>query len=197
MMATGTRRSDVILGPVLRLRRSRPYLLDVIVGLGYPAPRGICAPAWNSCMDQCRQSSADQLEADPDRAAAVPRPAHPERTRMLEEQPVHEAAFWFDLVCRHGPALHVAGDPDRIRTCGPQIRNLMLYPAELRGRPRKGIGAAARSINSGDQFTRFGGTTGSGKGAIGIPSSASDFACSRVALPWTCSDATSPLCMAL
>ncbi len=25
------------------------------------------------------------------------------------------------------------GDPDRIRTCDPQIRNLMLYPAELRG----------------------------------------------------------------
>ncbi len=27
-----------------------------------------------------------------------------------------------------------AGVPDRIRTCGPQIRNLVLYPAELRGR---------------------------------------------------------------
>ena len=27
------------------------------------------------------------------------------------------------------------GDPDRIRTCGLQIRNLSLYPAELRGRP--------------------------------------------------------------
>ena len=26
------------------------------------------------------------------------------------------------------------GDPGRIRTCDPQIRNLMLYPAELRGR---------------------------------------------------------------
>ncbi len=26
------------------------------------------------------------------------------------------------------------GDPDRIRTCDPQIRNLMLYPAELRDR---------------------------------------------------------------
>ena len=25
------------------------------------------------------------------------------------------------------------GDPGRIRTCDPQIRNLMLYPAELRG----------------------------------------------------------------
>ncbi len=24
------------------------------------------------------------------------------------------------------------GDPDRIRTCDPQIRNLVLYPAELR-----------------------------------------------------------------
>ena len=26
------------------------------------------------------------------------------------------------------------GAPDRIRTCGPQIRNLVLYPAELRAR---------------------------------------------------------------
>ena len=25
------------------------------------------------------------------------------------------------------------GVPDRIRTCDPQIRNLVLYPAELRG----------------------------------------------------------------
>ena len=25
-----------------------------------------------------------------------------------------------------------SGDPDRIRTCDPQIRNLLLYPAELR-----------------------------------------------------------------
>jgi hypothetical protein len=25
------------------------------------------------------------------------------------------------------------GDPGRIRTCDPQIRNLMLYPTELRG----------------------------------------------------------------
>jgi hypothetical protein len=24
------------------------------------------------------------------------------------------------------------GDPDRIRTCDPQIRNLVLYPTELR-----------------------------------------------------------------
>jgi hypothetical protein len=29
------------------------------------------------------------------------------------------------------------GDPDRIRTCDPQIRNLMLYPTELRGLSRR------------------------------------------------------------
>ena len=32
------------------------------------------------------------------------------------------------------------GDPDRIRTCDPQIRNLMLYPAELRGRNQRRFG---------------------------------------------------------
>ena len=33
-----------------------------------------------------------------------------------------------------GIPLFIIGVPDTIRTCGPQIRNLMLYPAELRGR---------------------------------------------------------------
>jgi hypothetical protein len=33
-----------------------------------------------------------------------------------------------------GYIVEIIGDPDRIRTCDPQIRNLMLYPAELRGR---------------------------------------------------------------
>lgn len=28
----------------------------------------------------------------------------------------------------------ITGDPERIRTSGPQIRNLVLYPTELRGR---------------------------------------------------------------
>ncbi len=28
----------------------------------------------------------------------------------------------------------IIGAPDRNRTCGPQIRNLMLYPTELRAR---------------------------------------------------------------
>ncbi len=37
------------------------------------------------------------------------------------------------------------GDPGRIRTCDPQIRNLMLYPAELRGRSAGRPNFAVRS----------------------------------------------------
>ena len=33
----------------------------------------------------------------------------------------------------------VAGAPDRIRTCDPQIRNLVLYPTELRALARRRI----------------------------------------------------------
>ncbi len=40
------------------------------------------------------------------------------------------------------------GDPDWIRTSGLQIRNLSLYPAELRGPPPGAIEAGARPINS-------------------------------------------------
>ena len=34
-----------------------------------------------------------------------------------------------------GVALEASGDPGVIRTRDPQIRNLMLYPTELRGQP--------------------------------------------------------------
>src|SRR5258707_3113632 len=84
------------------------------------------------------------------------------------------------------------GDPDRIRTCGPQIRNLMLYPAELRGRPARTNRVSPR----GNQLTWVGGTTGNGSGATGTPSSASDLAWASVALPWTSAGSISPLCMA-
>ena len=48
---------------------------------------------------------------------------------------VTQAAFWylqlFVIFTLFLPENH--GDPDRIRTCDLQIRNLSLYPAELRG----------------------------------------------------------------
>ena len=37
---------------------------------------------------------------------------------------------------RTSECLEKSGDPDAIRTRDPQIRNLMLYPAELRGHLR-------------------------------------------------------------
>src|SRR3546814_1554236 len=57
------------------------------------------------------------------------------------------------------------GAPDRIRTCGPQIRNLMLYPAELRV-PGDGSIAGERR----GQFFASGGMTGNGRGATSTPS---------------------------
>src|SRR4051812_13029303 len=103
MIATGTR-SDVIIGPILRPRRPSPYLLDVMIGFGHPATRGIGPPAWNPGGDQGPQAGADQLEADPHCAPAVLRPADPQRARMLEEEAVNDALLGFDLVGRHDPS---------------------------------------------------------------------------------------------
>jgi hypothetical protein len=48
----------------------------------------------------------------------------------------------------------LSGDPDRIRTCDPQIRNLVLYPAELRDQLSSDIPASGPFAN------RFGRRTG-------------------------------------
>src|SRR3990167_9945241 len=63
------------------------------------------------------------------------------------------------------------GAPDRIRTCGPQIRNLMLYPAELRVRRGSCSGAKGTASIGADQFAVSGGTTGTSKGIAAMPSS--------------------------
>lgn len=44
---------------------------------------------------------------------------------FIEKQKPNRTLFLFGFML---------GDPDRIRTCDPQIRNLLLYPAELRNR---------------------------------------------------------------
>lgn len=38
------------------------------------------------------------------------------------------------------------GAPDRIRTCGPQLRKLMLYPAELRVHVACKLGNSTRKV---------------------------------------------------
>ena len=80
------------------------------------------------------------------------------------------------------------GDPDRIRTCGPQIRNLMLYPAELRGQPsaRNKHWRRAQSIDLARRHHR----QRQRRDRDALVDQA--FACSSVALPWTCSGSISP-----
>lgn len=45
----------------------------------------------------------------------------------------------------YGLDMQEDGDPGAIRTRDPQIRNLMLYPAELRGHPKGGSSYMARA----------------------------------------------------
>src|SRR6185369_4610081 len=137
MIATGTRRSDFIVGPHVRVFGAGFAGLDVVVDARHRAARGLGEPARHGGMDDGRAARADQLRADLERTCPMTRPRHAERARMLEEQAVDYpslAAFAVVVGGRHGPCPKECGDPDRIRTCGPQIRNLMLYPAELRGR---------------------------------------------------------------
>ncbi len=67
------------------------------------------------------------------------------------------------------PKLNRNGAPDRIRTCGPQIRNLMLYPTELRALGDAGLAILVGACQN--QFLALGGKTGRGSGSAGMPSS--------------------------
>src|SRR5437868_9060697 len=194
-IATGTSRSDLIIWPVFRVRGAGLARLDVVVDAGHRLAARFGEPAGHCGVNEHRQPRANQLAADLHRADAVARPGHTERAWMLDKHPMKNARLTRladGLLAGHDPSLFKrCGDPGAIRTRGPQIRNLMLYPAELRG-----LEPTNRDSRAGDQFTWFGGTTGSGSGATGTPSSTSDFACSSVALPWTCSRSISPLCIA-
>src|SRR5690606_1427273 len=81
------------------------------------------------------------------------------------------------------------GAPDRIRTCGPQIRNLVLYPAELRAHAIKPLGMRREACN---QLSSSGGATGKGRGATAMPSSINALASVGVALPWIVAASRSP-----
>ena len=50
----------------------------------------------------------------------------PLRKRAFDGSPIHEKSTQRAL-----SAFSLACDPDRIRTCDPQLRRLLLYPAEL------------------------------------------------------------------
>src|SRR6187455_221258 len=86
MMATSA--SDIIVGPLLRLARSRPDLLDVIVGFGDGASRRVREPARDEAVDHGRAAGEDQLPADLECSRAMCGPGQSQRPWMFDEQPV-------------------------------------------------------------------------------------------------------------
>ena len=100
----------------------------------------------------------------------------------------HEIApFPFGLARKTLVLLNKNGAPGAIRTRGPQIRNLMLYPAELRV---PADGSIAREPRG--QFFASGGTTGNGKAATSTPSAIRARASSGATSPWMLALSCSP-----
>src|SRR6185437_5719482 len=144
-MATAVWRSDLVVRPVLRVGSAGLPPLHMVVHAGDRPARSLGGNARNHGKDEASHPRSYELCADRDGSNSMPGPAHAERPGMFEEQTVGQSGtLLIRLPCRHHSVLNKIGDPDRIRTCGPQIRNLMLYPAELRCRCAHRIGAAER-----------------------------------------------------
>ena len=156
-IATVTRRSDLVVRPRLRIRRTRPPAGHVIVHVGDGLARRLGEHPRHDRMNQPRKPCADQASADHDGARPVGRPSSSRASADVQgtcgapvpnRLPLYPASPSASI-------LEVTGDPDRIRTCDLQIRNLVLYPAELRGRLPHRIGQAARqSIDLGRRHDR-------------------------------------------
>ena len=83
------------------------------------------------CRFPCRGAGHQRADSRPDgeRGEIQPDLARLEPIAQCGNAHVHCAASGASK------SLATYGAPDRIRTCGPQIRNLVLYPAELRAPP--------------------------------------------------------------
>lgn len=96
--------------------------------------------AWHQGVYQTGRSCSDQRCPNSYCTSQMCEIANPERTGVLDKQAVEEPSL-LSVHClplqRETGGNKEDGDPDWIRTSGPQIRNLMLYPAELRGQPQR------------------------------------------------------------
>src|SRR3954451_14323175 len=84
-IATGTSRSDFIIGPVLRVRRAGFSRLDMLVNAVHRLARTFREPPRHSRVDNRGATSADQLCADLHRSGSVTGPAHSKRAWVLKE----------------------------------------------------------------------------------------------------------------
>src|SRR6185503_6328193 len=108
--------------------------------VGDSAAGGLGEPGWYDGMDQAGDSGAHQADSDDGGSRAVRRPGHPQRTRVIVEQPADRvrafAGTAFLLSYGHDscytPLTNRFGGPGRTRTCDLRFRKPLLYPAELR-----------------------------------------------------------------
>src|SRR4051812_37660316 len=102
-IATGTRRSDFIIRPVLRISGARSALHHMVVHVRDGLPRSLGEPAGNDGMHETGKPGAHQLRPDLQSAGAMTRPAHSERARMLEKHAIHNTpVVGIDFIRRHG-----------------------------------------------------------------------------------------------
>src|SRR5689334_10049997 len=90
MIATGTARSDFIVGPVLRIGCARLAALDMVIDPGDRLARRVGEPAWNCRVNERRATGAEQLRTDFDCARAMAGPRHSEGARMFQEKPMDD-----------------------------------------------------------------------------------------------------------
>src|SRR5689334_5576863 len=91
MIATGTGRSNFIIGPVLRIGRGCLAALNMVVDARHRLSGCVREPAGDGRVNERRAAGTQELRSDLHRACAVTRPRHAKRARMLEEEPVDDA----------------------------------------------------------------------------------------------------------
>src|SRR4051812_42538031 len=79
---------DFIIRPVLRICRVRFPSRHMVVHVADGFSGGLGEPAGHHGMNETGEPGADERGADRDRSNPVTAPAHPERARMIEEQPL-------------------------------------------------------------------------------------------------------------
>src|SRR5690349_4092102 len=117
---------DFVVRPGLRICGASFALGHMVVHVRDGLAGCLSENARHDRMDDASKPGADQPAANCHCSDAMSCPAHPERARVFQEQAVgHSRALLGLLLRRHRSRPQKSGDPDRIRTCGPQIRNLM------------------------------------------------------------------------
>ena len=106
-IATVVERSDFVVRPVLRVGRARLTPRHMLVHAGNRLAGGLGENSRHDRVNKAGAARSDQPGADRDGAHSMARPAHSQRARMIEEQPVDiSCSVRRTLLRRHTLPLH-------------------------------------------------------------------------------------------